>query len=229
MHEETASMSVPGPVAVSAGQSEGSPTPTAVVVNAAEVDLEVAPDADNVELQVPFAANSGVRMTAAMTAMGVSGTRLRLVVGCVRGPRPTCAGVCPSVPGPLYDLTTTCAASPLTQCTSISSLSRLPLDSMLYYSLHAGTISKSPLKGIAWVQVRSTQTSQQQRRDRVKSTEKWVSGSPIDRPGVAASERYQANPGNCNPSERFIVYRDQYFCDCGLDTQYDYSGSGENY
>ncbi|XP_015833964.1 nuclear hormone receptor FTZ-F1 isoform X5 [Tribolium castaneum] len=72
MHEETASMSVPGPVAVSAGQSEGSPTPTAVVVNAAEVDLEVAPDADNVELQVPFAANSGGASAISGVDMGAS-------------------------------------------------------------------------------------------------------------------------------------------------------------
>jgi hypothetical protein len=58
MHEETTSMSVPGPVAVSTGQSENSTTPTAVVVSA-EVDLDVTPDADNVELQVPFSTNSG--------------------------------------------------------------------------------------------------------------------------------------------------------------------------
>ena len=50
-------MSVPGPVAVSGGQSEGSSAPTAVVVN--EVDLDAAPDTDSVDLQVPFSSSGG--------------------------------------------------------------------------------------------------------------------------------------------------------------------------
>ncbi|XP_044256208.1 nuclear hormone receptor FTZ-F1 isoform X3 [Tribolium madens] len=71
MHEETTSMSVPGPVAVSTGQSENSTTPTAVVVNA-EVDLDVTPDADNVELQVPFSTNSGGASAISGVDMGAS-------------------------------------------------------------------------------------------------------------------------------------------------------------
>jgi hypothetical protein len=71
MHEETTSMSVPGPVAVSTGQSENSTTPTAVVVSA-EVDLDVTPDADNVELQVPFSTNSGGANAISGVDMGAS-------------------------------------------------------------------------------------------------------------------------------------------------------------
>jgi hypothetical protein len=54
-------------------------------------------------------------------------------------------------------------------------------------------------RGIVWVQVRLTQTSQ--RRDRVTPL-KWVSGSPIDRPGVAASECYK--PRKLQPKISFF-------------------------
>ncbi|XP_063920150.1 nuclear hormone receptor FTZ-F1 isoform X2 [Zophobas morio] len=69
MHEETRSMSVPGPVAVSGGQSEGSSAPTAVVVN--EVDLDAAPDTDSVDLQVPFSSSGGANAISGVD-MGAS-------------------------------------------------------------------------------------------------------------------------------------------------------------
>nr|CAH7744042.1 unnamed protein product [Callosobruchus chinensis] len=57
MHEEATSMSVPGSVAVSTGQTENG-TSTISVENA-DLDLEVTTDDDNVELQMSFSSNSG--------------------------------------------------------------------------------------------------------------------------------------------------------------------------
>lgn len=63
MHEEATSMSVPGSVAASTTQEQNGTTTTTVSVVTAEVDLDITPENDNVDLQVPFSTNPAGKLS----------------------------------------------------------------------------------------------------------------------------------------------------------------------